>query len=131
MNKVILCGNLTKDLELKHTNNGTELVSFTLAVRRKADITDFLPVTVWRHNAKFLADYARKGDKVTVAGILISRNYEDKNGNKCTAYQVWGDDVELMSRRADASERNPRSTADEFDPLDEFDEVDSDNELPF
>ena len=131
MNKVVISGNLTKDVELKHTNSGTLLATVTVAVRRTNDITDFLPVTVWKQGARYLSDYAKKGDKVLISGNIVSRNYTDKDGNKRTAYEIWSNEAELMSRRPDATERSPHSAADEFDPLDEFDEVDSDSELPF
>ena len=88
MNVITIVGNLVKNVEVKSTQSGISVCSFTVAVKRPhtSDTTDFIPCTAWRQTADFLGKYASKGRKVGISGILTARNYEDKNGNKRTAY---------------------------------------------
>lgn len=137
MNSINLTGNICNDLELKKTNSGKSVLQFNLAVSRPftKDTTDFIPVVVWNQPAEFLSTYARKGSKIAVSGKLTTRNWEDSNGNKRTAYEVVADNVELMERKTDGeapsgatyeealSAVNPRTA--------EFTAVDDDSDLPF
>lgn len=108
MNTGAYIGRLTAEPELRRTNSGTACCSFTLAVKRPRvkDVTDFLNFVVWQQSAEYLCQYGHKGDLVGVSGYLTSRNWEDKNGNKRTAYEVVCDGVELLS-----SKRNSEGNA--------------------
>lgn len=108
MNSISITGNLTRDIEVKSTQSGISVCSFTLAVKRPhtSDTTDFLNCTAWRQNADFLGKYAHKGSKVGVSGILTARNYEDKNGNKRTAFEIVADSVELLESRSNSHGQN-------------------------
>ena len=104
MNKVIVVGRVTRDIELKYTQGGTAYTHFTLAVDRKKDKdgnkqTDFLPCTAWNKGAEVISKYVHKGDKFGVVGRLQSRQYE-KNGQKLTAYGIVVDDFEFLQPRA-------------------------------
>lgn len=107
MNLVILHGRLTDDPKLETTSSGIEYCKFTTAVNRpvgkdKEKQTDFIPCTVWRQSAAFLARYAHKGDGVVIEGRLESRKYE-KDGQKRTAYDVQVNRVELAARKGEGA----------------------------
>ena len=105
MNIIALVGRLCESPELKQTNNGKSVVSTNLAVDRPfaKDTTDFIPVVIWNQPAEYLSRYARKGAKVAVAGKLTTRKYEDKNGNKRTAFEVVADTVEICDSTNESS----------------------------
>lgn len=108
MNVITIVGNLVKNVEVKSTQNGISVCSFTVAVKRPhtSDTTDFIPCTAWRQTADFLGKYASKGRKVGISGILTARNYEDKNGNKRTAYEILVDSAELLDSRSNNQTQN-------------------------
>lgn len=105
LNTVILMGRLTSDPELKTTSTGVEVCSFRVAVDRKFQKqgeekqADFIPVTVWRQGAAFVNKYFHKGSMIAVEGSLQSRQYEDKDGNKRTAYDVVADRVSFCGSK--------------------------------
>lgn len=134
MNVIILTGNICNDIELKQTNSGKAVTQFNLAVKRPyaKDITDFIPVILWNQQAEFLAKYAHKGSKVGVTGKLTSRGYEDKQGNKRTAYEVIADTVELLdSKTKNEAEPTPPTFPIGAVDVPNFTELDSDDDLPF
>lgn len=112
MNSINLIGNLCGDLELKQTNSGKSVTQFNLAVKRpfSRDTTDFIPVAVYDQPAEYLSRYAHKGTKVAVTGKLISRNYEDKNGNKRTAFEVVADVAEICESKESNTDKPQPST---------------------
>ena len=99
MNTITLTGRLTSDLELKHTQSGDSVCTYTLAVKRPKvkDTTDFIPVVSWRQGAEYLCNYGHKGDMVAVTGTLTTRKWQDKDGNNRISYEVVTDSVELIS----------------------------------
>ena len=105
MNRIILIGRLTDDPELKTTNSGTSVSTFTLAVNRDytpkggEKTADFIPCVAWRQTAEFVDKYLTKGLQIAVEGSLQTRKYEDKNGNKRTAYEVNVDRVHFCGGR--------------------------------
>ena len=108
MNTISITGRLTTDLELKMTQSGVAVCSFTVAVKRPRtkDETDFLNCTAWKQSAEYLCNYGRKGNLVAVTGALVSRKWEDQNGNKRTSYEISVDNAELLSNRTENSEGN-------------------------
>ena len=89
LNKIILMGRLTRDPELRHTQTGTAVASFSLAVDRdfkdKATgdrTTDFIDVVAWRQTGEFVSRYFTKGRMAVVEGRLQIRDWTDKDGNK-------------------------------------------------
>jgi single-strand DNA-binding protein len=105
MNTVTITGTLSAAPELKSTQNGKSVCNFRLAVARPRveDTTDWIPCTAWNQSAEFLSKYAEKGNRVGVTGVLTSREYEDKDGNKRTMYEVLCDNVELLESRSTTS----------------------------
>ena len=95
LNKAILNGRLTKAPELKQTNSGKSVCSFTIAVDRSRDRekTDFIPIVAWGKTAEFVNQWFGKGDLITIVGRIEVRNYEDKNGNKRTATEIIAEEV--------------------------------------
>lgn len=112
MNSINLIGHLCGDLELRQTNGGKSVTQFNLAVKRpfSRDTTDFIPVVVYDQPAEYLSRYAHKGTKVAVTGKLISRNYEDKNGNKRTAFEVVADVAEICESKESNTDKPQPST---------------------
>lgn len=108
MNNITLTGRLTSKPELKTTPNGISVCSFTLAVKRPRtkDDTDFIPCNVWRQGAEFLSKYGDKGSMTAVTGSLISRKWQDKDGNNRVSYEVTCDNVELIESRASGQSGN-------------------------
>lgn len=121
MNSISVIGRLTADPELRKTQNGIPVASFTLAVDRPRvkDTTDFFSCVAWRQTGEFVAQYFTKGRKMGVTGSMQSRRYEDKDGNKRTVWELVVDQVDFCDKKTD-------SQPAEFVPV----EVD-DGELPF
>ena len=99
MNKAILCGNISTDIELKQTNGGAPVAKFNLAVNRK-DGVDFIPIVVWNQSAENVKEYCEKGSKVLVEGRIQVREYE-KDGQKRHSTEVVADKIEFMSKKKD------------------------------
>ena len=139
MNSINLTGNICHDLELKQTTGGKSVLSFNLAVNRPftKNVTDFIPIVAWEQAAEYLAKYAHKGSKIAVSGKLTTRSYEDKNGNKRTAYEVYADGVEISESKAQAEPTvpDPRTLGGNYVPdaynNPHFEEIPSEEGLPF
>lgn len=101
MNSCNFVGRLTADPELRRTNDGTAVCSYSLAVKRPgvADTTDFIDFVSWRQSAEYLAKYGHKGDVVAATGALQARSWTDKEGNKRRAMEVVTTGVELLSSK--------------------------------
>ena len=99
LNKVILMGRITQELELKQTTNGTAVLSFNVAVDRsytkqgEEKQTDFITCVAWRKTAEFINNYFGKGRMIALEGQLRSRTYDDKNGTKHYVTEVYVDNV--------------------------------------
>lgn len=137
-NKAILIGRLTATPELKRTQAGTSVTSFTLAVDRRFSgkdgdrKADFINCTAWRGTAEFICKHFGKGDPLGVEGSIQTRSYEDKNGNKRTAVEVVAENVFFVgSKKSDA--REPEEPEASMPPKgkDDFEEVKSGDDLPF
>lgn len=108
MNKVELIGRLTKEPEIKLTQNQTQYCNFTLAVdRRFKDANgqrqaDFINCTAWKQTAVFIQKYFRKGNRIAVCGWIQTRTYEDQNGQKQYVTEVVIDDAEFVESQASA-----------------------------
>src|SRR5918999_3813565 len=106
-NKVILAGNLTRDPELRFTQNGTPVCGFGLAVNRvfsRNEEVDFFNVSAWRDLGERVANYTKKGDPILVEGKLQYRTWEAQDGTKRSAVDVVADNVQFLGRAGDADE---------------------------
>ena len=101
MNNCAFIGRLTAEIELRRTNSGKAVASYSLAVKRPrvADTTDFIEFVSWEQGAEYLAKYAHKGDVVGAVGTLQPRKWTDKEGNNRTAWEVVTTSVELLSSK--------------------------------
>lgn len=105
LNRIVLIGRLTKDVDLRSTQNGTSVATFTLAVDRafgEKKETDFIPIVVWKAQAEKCAKYLGKGKLAAVDGRLQIRTYEDSEGKKRTTAEVVADIVRFLSPKGDA-----------------------------
>lgn len=108
MNNCSFVGRTTRDLEIRRTQSGKAVCSFTLAVDRPhvKDVTDFIDFVVWGQGAEYLCKYAKKGTKVSVTGALTSRKWEDKNGNKRTSFEITCDSVAVEDSKNSNTDGN-------------------------
>ncbi|MGI6361474.1 MAG: single-stranded DNA-binding protein [Bacillota bacterium] len=121
LNRAILIGRLTKDPELRHTQNGVAVAGFTLAVDRRfknangQKETDFINIVAWRGLGENCAKYLAKGKLAAIEGRLQIRNYEDKDGNKRIAAEVVADDVRFLSPATKKTEEGSYPSNNDFD----------------
>ena len=113
MNSIHIIGRIGSEPELKTTQSGIMVCSFSLAVKRPRvkDTTDWLPVVAWRQSAEYISKYAHKGNMVAVSGVLTARKYETTNGEKRVAYEIVADSVSVLSGN-DSSQTSPTPTQD-------------------
>ena len=102
MNKVIIIGRATKDIECKQTPQGTAVATVTIAVDRKVapgkeKETDFIPVVIWGKQAESTAKYMHKGSMIGVSGRIQTRSYENKEGAKVYVTEVIAEEVDFLS----------------------------------
>ena len=133
MNKIIITGRITKDIEIRNTASGIEVANFTVAVdRRKAKdaekMCDFVDCVAWGKTCAFVSTYFHKGDGINVEGRLESRKWQDKNGQNRVSWEVQIDNVEFPHGK---NVNKGGSGGFVNDPA-QFEPVESDNgELPF
>jgi single-strand DNA-binding protein len=116
INRVVLVGRLTRDVEVRKTQSGLSVASFTVAVdnrRRGQDGTnqntaDFISCVAWRQSADFLGQYARKGAMIGVDGRIQTRSY-DRDGQKVYVTEVVADTVQLLESRSQSEARAQQS----------------------
>lgn len=133
LNHIVIMGRLTRDPELRRTQSGKAVTSFTLACDRdfKADdgpTADFVDVVTWGSAAEFVAKYFTKGRMAVVSGRLQIRGWTDKDGNKRRATEIVADHVYFGDSKREQSDSNDigLQVPAEFAQLD-----DDDSELPF
>lgn len=103
MNQVMLIGNLTRDPELFETSNDVTGCKLGLAVNRNyydADGSrpvDFFNVVAWRTTAENCERFLKKGSKIAVVGSIMTRTYEDDDGNKHNAVDIYAEEIEFLS----------------------------------
>lgn len=88
LNHVALQGRLTRDPELRRTQNGVPVTSFSLAVNGRKDDTVFVDCVAWRGTAETICQYLGKGRMIIVEGGLQSREWDDKDGNRRKSLEV-------------------------------------------
>ena len=109
LNKVFIMGRLTRDPELRRTQSGTAVTSFSLAVDRDFKSqsgekeTDFIDVVAWRSTAEFVAKYFTKGRMAVVEGRLQIRDWKDKDGNNRRSAEVVADNIYFGDSKRDGA----------------------------
>ena len=136
LNHIILMGRLVRDPELRRTQNGTAVASFTLAVERdysgaEKKQTDFIDIVAWRNTAEFVSRYFTKGRMAVVSGRLQIRDWTDRDGNKRKSAEAVADNVYFGDSKRDSSINSyPKENSAPLTASD-FEEIDDDEELPF
>ena len=134
INKVILGGRLTADVELKQTTSGISVCSFSLAVNRKGKEaqTDFIDCQAWRQTAEFISKYFHKGSSICIVGNIQKRAWKDQRGENRYATEVIVDEAMFVDSKSDSA---PADTYDApafaKDNAPQFEEVKTDDDLPF
>jgi single-strand DNA-binding protein len=107
-NRVVLAGNLTRDPELRFTQERVPVAGFGIAVNRvksKSEAVDFFNVSAWRELGERVANYKKKGDPILVEGRLQYRTWQAPDGTKRSAVDVVADSVQFLSRTGDSQEQ--------------------------
>ena len=147
MNNIVLMGRLTRDPELRHTQSGTPVASFTLAVDRRFTPkdgserqTDFIDIVAWQNTAEFVTRYFTKGQMAAVTGRLQIRDWTDREGNKRRSAEVVADNIYFTeSKKSREASFGPVEPREDYSPSfsapvtgSEFSDLDiDDGELPF
>ena len=157
LNRIVIMGRLARDPELRHTQTGTPVASFRLAVDRDYKdkttgerATDWIDVVAWRSTGEFASRYLAKGRLAVVEGRLQMRDWTDKDGNKRTTAEVMAENIYFGDSRRDGGDAGgygggsyggptgrpaaPAAPADYGIPsgADQFSELaDDDGDLPF
>jgi single-strand DNA-binding protein len=129
-NRVVLAGNITRDPELRFTQEGTPVANFGLAVNRvrsrNRDAADYFNVVAWRGLAETIAKYKKKGDGVLIEGSLQYSSWEAEDGVRRSKVDVVAESVQFLSTANGGSSGSARSAGDAAG-----DEEDFDDDLPF
>lgn len=137
INKVILMGRLTKDPELRYTNNKTPVCSFTIAVNNgygEKQQTDFINCVAWNKTAEFVAKYFIKGRMIIIAdGRISTRSWETQDGKRAYATEVIANEVNFGESKTSPQLNTPQTAAQPpmQDDDDDFTPLDEDDDLPF
>ena len=137
LNNINLMGRICNDIELRRTNTGVAVTSFTLAVDRDFKSgtgekeTDFVDVVCWKNTAEFVSNYFAKGRMAIVSGRLQGRSWTDKDGNKRKTMEVIADNVYFGDSKKEESS-GFAYTAYTTSPVQDFAQISGEDEqLPF
>jgi single-strand DNA-binding protein len=138
INKVILVGNLGKDPEVRHLENGASVANFPVATTEsykdkngnRQEQTEWHNIVLWRGLAQVAEQYLKKGSQVYIEGKIRSRSWQDKEGNTRYTTEIVGDNMTMLGGRSDS---NASKTADNSrtSPVENNNEEDSKDDLPF
>lgn len=123
MNRVCLNGRLTKDIDLRYTQNNVAVASFTLAVQRKFKNSngdyesDFINCIAYKKMAELMNEYVKKGDLIGIEGRIQTRSYDDKNGKKVYVTEVIAENVEFLATKKKEYEKDPVAGEVKIEPL--------------
>ena len=141
INRVVLVGRLTRDPELRRTNSGTSVCSFTVAVDNRTKNADgtksasFIPCTAFQQSADNMSKFLRKGSLVGIEGRLNQRSYVRQDGSKASVLEVLCDSVQFLEPKSNAEQAPDAVTFEDAAPADEGKNLDSismaDDDLPF
>ena len=132
INRVILVGRLTKDPQMRKTQNGTSVSSFTLAVSRRKSSNapantpeaDFISCVAWNQTAELLCQYMHQGSQIGVEGRIQTRNYDDPNspGKKVYVTEVVCEQITFLESKASANSRTTNSSNNYY-PDENYEEI--------
>ena len=150
-NKVILIGNMTSDPELKQTQGGVSVCSFSIAVNRRfakdegQQNVDYINIVAWRQQAEFVSRYFKKGNPILICGQIQTRSWNDNQGQKRYATEVIAEEVSFVApanqnmQKPTQTPPNPQSFQNgSYTPgaytgtnNPQFEEIPNDGDLPF
>lgn len=140
-NKVILVGNLTKDIELRYPNAGSAIGSTSIAVTRKYNTqsgekreeTCFIDISFFGRSAEIANQYLSKGSKVLIEGRLKFDQWSDNNGNNRSKHSIFVENMEMLGGNNNTNKRQQNTGHSKNDYSDEvdFDDNDFNSEIPF
>ena len=133
LNKVVLAGRLTADVELKQTPSGVSVCSFTLAINRKyskesEQQADYISCVAWRNTAEFISKYFKKGSALCIVGNIQTRRWTDSNNQKRYATEVVIDEAMFVDGKNDSQGAEAPSFNNEAP---NYTEQSPDDDLPF
>lgn len=137
LNRAVLMGRITRDIELRQTPSGVAVVNFSIAVDRNYQPdkdnkqTDFITITAWKSKAVFISKYFSKGQLIAVEGSIQTRNYQDKEGNNRTAFEVVADQVYFAEGRRSIQPEVQNNIANGSFSADVSDFEELDDDCPF
>ena len=138
MNKIIIKGRITKEIELKYTQaSNTAVVSFTVAVNRdfvkqgEERQTDFINCVAYGKTAEFVSKYFSKGQEILLTGRLQNRNWEDEQGQKHYVTEIIVENVEFCGSKKEQAEAKEKQEEREAIQNENDYSISSDDELPF
>ena len=139
LNKVILIGHLTADPELKQTQTGVSVTSFTIGVTRRyvrageQSQSDFINIVAWRQTAEFICKFFKKGNAICICGSIQTRSYDAQDGTKRYITEVVADEATFVEKKSDRAEdyKAPAFSSEKPDQAPKFDEIAEDGDLPF
>ena len=132
LNKVIIGGRLTSDPELKTTQSGLSVVSFSIAVNRKTkqgeeQKADFFNVTAWRQTAEHISRYFKKGSSICIVGSMQNSSWTNQKGEKQYRTDIIADEVLFVDSKSDNQAAPSFTNA----PTPKFEDIPTDADLPF
>lgn len=113
VNVAVLCGRLTKDIEISTTQSGHMVARFTLAVQRDKENSDFINCVAWDKLAEIMNNYCRKGNLITLSGRIQTRNYENQQGQKVYVTEVIANNVQLPPK-SDSNGQNQSNNTNTY-----------------
>ena len=120
INRVVLVGRITKDPELRKTQSGTSVVSFTIACNRRVQSqgqdADFINCVAWNKTADFMAQYVKKGALLGLEGRIQTRSYDDKDGKRVYVTEVVADSVQFLESKKAAAEHSGYAVQEPMQP---------------
>ena len=143
VNKVILVGNLGRDPEVRHLENGASVANFSIATSEtykdksgnKQEQTEWHNIVLWRGLAEIAEKYLRKGSQIYVEGKLRTRSWQDKDGNTRYTTEIVGDNLTMLGARPGTNDNTPPAVTAENEPPRNNGSTNLDNEddddLPF
>lgn len=122
MNKIILIGRISTDLELKQLESGSTVCKFNLAVNRYKEGVDFIPIQVWNKQADNLVQYQTKGSQIAVEGSIRIDNYQNAEGENRRSIYVLANNVQFLGNKQSQEQIENDQTDEESNPFEEFGE---------
>ena len=136
LNKVVLCGRLTAEVELKQTQLGVSVCTFNLAINRRYQAegqqqADFITCVAWRQTAEFIAKYFHKGSSLCITGSIQTRSWKDQQGNQRYATEVVADEAMFVDSKSEPGNYDAPKNSAPPTSAPKFEDLKTDDDLPF